>query len=356
MDNEALSKHIKIIDLFTGAGGLTAGAHYAAENLHINLETVAAVELDPDASATYKKNFNPKDQYIGDIDDWLNSENIPSAELIIGGPPCQGFSSLGKQNKDDPRNILWKDYVTTIYRSKPKYFVLENVPPFLKSREYQDLLDLIEEGKILESYIIDTYVLNAANFGVAQNRKRAILIGRLKSLPKIKLYPLTTNIKTIREVFEGIPRQFDGVNLPQGQEYFSSKELHLGRNYSKLSLERFASIPPGGNRFDIPDELLSPCWKKHTSGSADVMGRLHWDSPSVTIRTEFFKPEKGRYLHPTENRAITHFEAARIQGFPDDFMWYGSKVSIAKQIGNAVPVKMAQAILTEVLKGIIGNE
>ena len=191
---------------------------------------------------------------------------------------------------------------------------------------------------------------------MAQNRKRAILIGRLKSLPKIKLYPLTTNIKTIREVFEGIPRQFDGVNLPQGQEYFSSKELHLGRNYSKLSLERFASIPPGGNRFDIPDELLSPCWKKHTSGSADVMGRLHWDSPSVTIRTEFFKPEKGRYLHPTENRAITHFEAARIQGFPDDFMWYGSKVSIAKQIGNAVPVKMAQAILTEVLKGIIGNE
>ena len=83
------------------------------------------------------------------------------------------------------------------------------------------------------------------------------------------------------------------------------------------------------------------------------MGRLRWDSPSVTIRTEFFKPEKGRYLHPTENRAITHFEAARLQGFPDDFMWYGSKASIARQIGNAVPVDMARILVSAILKEIL---
>jgi DNA (cytosine-5)-methyltransferase 1 len=98
------------------------------------------------------------------------------------------------------------------------------------------------------------------------------------------------------------------------------------------------------NRFDIPDHLLARCWREHTSGSVDVMGRLSWDKPSVTIRTEFFKPEKGRYLHPTEHRALTHHEAARIQGFPDDYKWVGSKVSIARQIGNAVPIPLGRAI------------
>lgn len=348
-------REIEVIDLFTGAGGLTAGAHYAASELNLKLNIVASVEIDSDSALTYKENFNPLRQYIGGICDWLKLESVPQSDLIIGGPPCQGFSSLGKQEENDPRNILWKDYVKTIYRSKPKYFILENVPPFLKSREYKELLDLTEEGGILESYIIDSYILNASDFGVAQNRKRAILIGRLKTLSEIKIYPLMTTPITIREAFQGIPQKIDGIDLPKGKKYFSSKELHLGRNYSKLSLKRFASIPPEGNRFDIPEELLSPCWKKHTNGSTDVMGRLRWDSPSVTIRTEFYKPEKGRYLHPIEDRAITHFEAARIQGFPDDFMWYGSKVSIARQIGNAVPVNMAQALISAILKEIVND-
>src|ERR1700744_1609418 len=103
--------------------------------------------------------------------------------------------------------------------------------------------------------------------------------------------------------------------------------MHLTRYYEPSSLRRFARIPPGGNRFDLPRHLMSQCWRDHTTGSTDVMGRLSWDKPSVTIRTEFFKPEKGRYLHPTEPRALTHHEAARIQGFPDDYLWVGSKSS-----------------------------
>jgi DNA (cytosine-5)-methyltransferase 1 len=109
-------------------------------------------------------------------------------------------------------------------------------------------------------------------------------------------------------------------------------------------MDRFRAIPAGGNRFDIPDHLLSECWAKHKSGSADVMGRLSWDKPSVTIRTEFFKPEKGRYLHPDEHRALTHLEAALIQGFPESHRWVGSKTSIARQIGNAVPIPLGRAI------------
>jgi site-specific DNA-cytosine methylase len=103
----------------------------------------------------------------------------------------------------------------------------------------------------------------------------------------------------------------------------------LGRDYATESLERFGYIPEGGNRFNLPDRLKAPCWVNDKSGSGDVMGRMHWDKPSVTIRTEFFKPEKGDYLHPTEHRAITHLEAAKLQGFPDDRLWVGSKAAIA---------------------------
>jgi len=109
-------------------------------------------------------------------------------------------------------------------------------------------------------------------------------------------------------------------------------------------LKRFAKIPEHGNRFNLPDELLSPCWRRHVTGTGDVMGRLHLDKPSVTIRTEFFKPEKGRYLHPTEDRVITHYEAAMIQGFPEDYQWVGTREEIARQIGNAVPIPLGQAI------------
>ncbi len=126
--------------------------------------------------------------------------------------------------------------------------------------------------------------------------------------------------------------------------------LHTGRNPTPQSLERYRSIPPGGNRWDLPLHLMPECWIKKTKGGTDLLGRLWWDRPSVTIRTEFFKPEKGRYLHPEEDRPITHREAARLQGFPDSFVFTGSKISIARQIGNAVPVELSEAIARAVLE------
>ena len=133
---------------------------------------------------------------------------------------------------------------------------------------------------------------------------------------------------------------------------FETHELHVSRFYTDLSLERFRHIPPGGNRFDLPFDLQAPCWQKHTTGSGDVMGRLHWDRPSVTIRTEFWKPEKGRYLHPTADRAITHMEAALLQGFPEDYRWCGTRASIGRQIGNAVPVELGRSVARALLDAL----
>jgi DNA (cytosine-5)-methyltransferase 1 len=128
--------------------------------------------------------------------------------------------------------------------------------------------------------------------------------------------------------------------------------LHIGRNPTAKSVQRYQHIPPGGNRWDLPLDLMPECWKKKTKGGTDLFGRLLWDEPSVTIRTEFFKPEKGRYLHPEANRPITHREAARLQCFPDDFIFTGSKIAIAKQIGNAVPVRFAYEIAQAVCRMI----
>jgi DNA (cytosine-5)-methyltransferase 1 len=163
----------------------------------------------------------------------------------------------------------------------------------------------------------------------------------------------------VRDAIADLPEQPGTTELPVTTvEVFGRRvagpykrlDLHFGRRPRELSLRRYDCVPPGGGRFDLPDELLPRCWREKPTGTTDVMGRMRWDQPSLTIRTEFFKPEKGRYLHPQwapehkVNRVITHLEAALLQEFPETFLWCGSKIEIAKQIGNAVPVGLAAAI------------
>lgn len=337
------------IDLFAGAGGLTEGFRQAGRFV-----PVAAVEMNTDATATFNANHGATDK-AQNISAWLESARVPRVDVVVGGPPCQGFSLLGKRDDKDLRNRLWREYARTIVLSRPKFFVIENVAAFMASPEFRLLEKETQSGGSLQDYTIRYGVLNAADFGAAQARKRAIVIGSHDSVPPMEL-PLPThrgNHRTVADAFEGITPRVEAMELPERTTTFDdtelpgvfrSDELHLTRHYRPVSLERFRSIPAGGNRFDIPYELLAECWKNHRSGSGDVMGRLHWDRPSVTIRTEFFKPEKGRYLHPTEHRAITPFEAARLQGFPDDYLWCGSKTGISRQIGNAVPIPLGSAI------------
>lgn len=348
---------ISVLDLFAGAGGLTAGFHTASTRYRVK----RAVELDTAAAATFAATFGPDLVYRGGIETWLREEDVPRVDIIIGGPPCQGFSMLGKRETGDQRNYLWQEYAATILRAQPQYFVVENVAAFAKSQQFQDFNESTQPNGLLRDYTFEWDILNAADYGAFQSRKRAILIGRHRDLPAIGM-PDPTHLgrhKTVAEAFKSIPRmvtetrlasrthEFLGNDLPGA---YRPDELHVGRDYSRLSMARFAAIPPGGNRFDLPDHLLAPCWREHTSGSGDVMGRLHWNRPSVTIRTEFFKPEKGRYLHPFEDRAITHYEAAVLQGFPDTHRFVGSKTAIARQIGNAVPVPLGRAIANHLLE------
>lgn len=349
---------VSMLDLFSGAGGLTHG-FYAASPLFC---TLRAVEMDSAAAASYAATFGPK-VYAGSIQDWLEMEDTPQVDVVIGGPPCQGFSLLGKRNIDDDRNSLWLEYAKTLKRSRPKYFVVENVAAFSKSQQLTDFKTATEPGGLLEGYSFEWKILNSADFGAAQARKRAILIGHRHDMPKPS-FPKPTHVGShvsVRAAFTGISSETDGVQLPErtaqvnGKKLagpFKTTELHLGRNYRPISLRRFMEIPEGGNRMDLPYDLQADCWRKHKSGSGDVMGRLRWESPSVTIRTEFFKPEKGRYLHPEAQRAITHLEAARLQGFPDEHLWLGSKTAIAKQIGNAVPVALGHAIALQILQAL----
>src|SRR5262249_12080727 len=155
-----------------------------------------------------------------------------------------------------------------------------------------------------------------------QTRKRAAVMGRLKGMPPFGPPPTTERRSALREALRGIAPEVHVIHLPESrvevlgtnvQGAYKSVDLHVTRRPTDRSQELFRHIPPGGNRHNLPDHLSTPGWLKHKTGSADVMGRLTWDKPSVTIRTEFFKPEKGRYLHPAVHRPITHFEAARIQ-------------------------------------------
>jgi DNA (cytosine-5)-methyltransferase 1 len=354
-----VSQQLTTLDLFSGAGGLTEGFRQADERFVV----ARAVEWDIAAAATFSKNHGRDAVYHGSIDDWLRDEEVPEVDVVLGGPPCQGFSSLGRQDANDERNGMWRRYAATIVRARPKYFVMENVPQFLTSPELQMLQEEVECGE-LRDYTFEARVLNAANHGAPQVRKRAILVGRHRDLPAPE-WPLVTHPRsewrTVRDAWRGLPEDVRHSGLPPDTTVFAGQELpgafrgaslHLTRQYTDLSMQRFAHIRPGGNRHDLPDELSSPCWLRHTGGASDVMGRLSWERPSVTVRTEFFKPEKGRYLHPRQHRAITHLEASRLQGFRDSYRWVGTKTAIAKQIGNAVPIPLAHAIGRVVLEAL----
>ena len=337
-----------VLDLFCGAGGFTRGFTAAG------FRPVFAVDLDPACVRTYVANFGAH-AVAGDVAALLAERpgRFPRADVVVGGPPCQGFSLLNKNRRLDPRKALWRAYLEVVERVDPAVFVMENVPELLASAEFLEFRALAGAA----GYRLASGVLLAADYGVPQKRRRAIVVGARVGEPRLPS-PTHANPKgaiaagllpwrTVADALSDLPPPVGTEVRPEP----APLDLHFGRAPTAASRARYRAVPAGGNRFDLqrrrPD-LTPRCWVEKTSGGTDLFGRLWWDRPSVTIRTEFYKPEKGRYLHPEAHRPITHREAARLQTFPDAFRFFGSKTEIARQVGNAVPCLLAAAIAAEV--------
>jgi DNA (cytosine-5)-methyltransferase 1 len=361
----------RIIDLYAGAGGLTAGFVGSLGQAFRPgaFEVVFANDFDKNAVVTYNANFGPHCA-LEDINQLLKSESvkIPKADVVIGGPPCQGFSLLNKKKSGDVRRELWRPFFEVVKRAEADVFVMENVPELLNSEEYSQIVQLAGEL----GFKITSAKLCAADYGVAQIRWRVFIIGCRLADPRSKFPPKKTHYapgKVVRRslfeddneyVAEPLPwttvREAIGdLPPPVGTEIREVEpplDLHFGRTPTALSMARYKAIPDEGmNRFSlqkVAPELTPECWIKKTKGGTDLFGRLWWNRQAFTIRTEFFKPEKGRYLHPEQHRPLTHREAARLQSFPDTFRFCGSKIEIAKQIGNAVPPLLAARVAESV--------
>lgn len=355
---------ITTLDLFAGAGGLSLGFHLA----DLGYSPVFAVEHEPAAAETFARNFGC-DVFAGDIED--GPAYPDEVDVIIGGPPCQGFSPLGRDRDDESRarlNGLWKHYLDAVRTLRPKAFVIENVPEFQRSAQFAELLHLLATDTNLAGYTVGYGVLNAADYGVPQKRRRGILVAVRDYSGETDTDPVTGEERlpwppppthgpaaeppapyiTARDAIGDLPARTNGTNPSiTTVNGVTVQHLHFGRRPLPTSIERMKAIPPGGNRFDLmrnrPD-ITPACWLNKPTGTTDVMGRVRWDEPSATIRTEFYKPEKGRYLHPSANRVISHREAARLQSFPDWYVFEGTKIQIARQIGNAVPPLLGKAL------------
>lgn len=341
-------------DLFAGVGGMSHGFKMAG------FDIAFAVEFDKDIAHAYKQNHRDTDVYAEDItqiDVVELHRKHPRIDVIIGGPPCQGFSQKGKRlSIDDPRNFLFKQYVRFVEEFKPKYFVLENVPNIITTSNGFFKDQIVQEFEKL-GYKVTYGVLKAVDFGVPQDRQRAIFLGQLGEL-EISL-PQSNGIRTtVKEAIYDLPFIGSGEGTEEStydKEPLSefAKEMrknatalhnHVATSHSKLALERLALIPKGAGKEVLPAEHRT---KSIYSGT---WCRLIEDGVATTITTRFDTPSSGRFTHPILNRCVTVREAARLQTFPDDFIFYGTKTVQMKEVGNAVPPFLAREIARTIAK------
>ena len=338
-----------VLDLFSGAGGFSSGLDKVR-----NIRTVVAVDFDKYATETFKKNFPNAYVITGDLTNQdVKKEVIKVSKkkrvnMIVGGPPCQGFSLKGKNlGLDDPRNFLFLEYFDLVKEIEPEVFVIENVKNILNSENGYFIDQIVEKFSSID-YIINFDVLNAKDFGVPESRERAIIIGsktRSIDLPVGNSKPVTVRdaISDLAYLESGegsFESEYINPATSLYQKKLRGKKLynHIATNHSKVALEKLAMIPPEGDKTSLPKELHGK------QKFATTWSRLQWDTFSPTIDTRFDTPSNGRNSHPFLNRSITPREAARIQSFDDDFIFYGPKSSVCKQIGNAVPPLLSKAI------------
>ncbi len=331
------------IDVFCGAGGLSLGLCKSG------FEVGFAIDINRYGVETYGKNFSHP-VMCGDVRQVnfrkLISEAGLSVEeivLLAGGPPCQGFSIQRRGPDSDLRNNLVFEFLRLVRDIQPRFFLLENVPG-LKNVRGKDYLHQLIGAATKLGYHCHTQILNAADFGVAQIRKRLFVVGErtqgslLFEFPK----PLVrqANWITVRKALKGLPSPPDDYT-PHPLVF-----NHQKSRMSKLNIKRISYVPQGCGWEHIPKSLRVPCHEPGSDriGHRYVYGRLSWQDPAGTITARFDSFTRGKFAHPSEDRSITLREGARLQSFPDDFDFVGPKEEIAAQIGNAVPPLLAEAI------------
>lgn len=314
-------KRRSFIDLYAGAGFFSAGMVSAG------LTPKVAIECDRHAASSYANNI---DRCVR-VASVLDVRDAPKADVLIAGPPCQGFSTLGRRDPTDARNELSLAILPWVKASNAAIVVVENVPPFLLSPQWKRLQRALSKL----GYEIFTWELDAVDFGAPQRRKRA--------------FTIASKIGRIAE-----PRGISGKQRSAGDVLLSPRSrirygdpMHTWPTPTAIAARRIALVPPNGDKRDIAKvapHLCPPSWSRIGCQATDAWGRIDPTLPANTIRCTFQNPSKGRYLHPTENRVLSLREGARLQGAPDDWMFSGRPYPVARQIGNGVPLHLASVV------------
>lgn len=359
--------NLTVLSLFSGAGGLDIGLELAG------FETLGCVEIDKDCRETLKFN-RPNWKLIdgsnidqpGDIREVntnavLSNLGLKRGELglIVGGPPCQPFSNLGRKlGQDDSRNgDLYAEFGRMIEEFLPKGFIFENVEGFAHAKHAEVRKFLFNRFEKL-GYAFSAHVFSSADYGDPQIRKRYVILG-LRNAQEVAL-PLPEFFETTskgaqfysrigREIKEA-PRTWRTVGETLARIPLTSLQRSdcIQMGVSDIVARRMALVKPGENFKVLPPELLPDCWKSGKHQGQDTFGRLRADRPSVTIRTSAYNSSKGRFIHPFENRGLNTAEMAALQSFPADFEFKCARkptlVGIGRMIGNAVPINLARAL------------
>lgn len=308
------------IDLFAGAG------LFSLAFKSVGFDMIQAIEMDSIAATTYRTNLG---DHI-DVKDVRAMRPCTGCDVLIAGPPCQGFSTLGRRNGSDPRNQLCMEVARWAERSEASIVVVENVEAFLESEAWHRLNKRLKRL----GYETSTTVLNTIDFGVPQLRRRSFTFASRVGLPSVRR-PGGPKIRSVKEAWRGLARVPDGRNH------------HYSPSPSPLALARMKVIPLGGDKRDVmahAPHLTPPSWWRVGCAVTDVWGRMQWNAPSNTLRTALQNPSKGRYIHPEQDRVISLREAARLHSIPDTWRFAGLPTQIARQIGNSVPPRLGRAV------------
>lgn len=338
---------IKAVDLFSGVGGLTYGLKQAG------IQVVAGIDID--SSCEFSYTYNNACQFINKSIDDVSGDEIQELlqgadiKLLVGCAPCQPFSSHQKNKKCRAVHKDWKllyQFARLVKEVRPDIVSMENVPELEKETVFLDFVDTLEE----EEYIVQYQVVNVANYGIPQRRKRLILLaGKDK---EIRLLPQShKHYTTVKDAIGGLPK------VQAGQSN-SVDPLHIASSLTRLNIQRIRCSKPGGTWRDWPEDLQLRCHRSEKGKSyVSVYGRMRWDDVSPTITTQFFGYGTGRFGHPEQDRALTLREGAILQSFPADYQFIPPNEvvcirKIARYIGNAVPPRLGEIIGESIISSL----